>query len=44
MSNKLTRRAFLYKGLAAALGAGLAACTGPQRLTDTPLDQAHGTL
>jgi hypothetical protein len=36
MSGKLTRRAFLHQGLLAALGAGLAACAGPQRLTDTP--------
>jgi pyruvate formate lyase activating enzyme len=34
MGEKLTRREFLRKGLLAALGAGLASCADPQRLSD----------
>jgi pyruvate formate lyase activating enzyme len=35
MKGKLTRREFLHHGFLAALGAGLAACAGPQRLAET---------
>ena len=36
---ELTRRVFLQRGCLAALGAGLAACAGPQRLAEvTPVE------
>jgi pyruvate formate lyase activating enzyme len=48
MKGKLTRREFVQKGLLAALGAGLASCSGPQRLAETtpvkPTDEASPTL
>jgi pyruvate formate lyase activating enzyme len=34
MRGELTRREFLKKGLLATLGAGLASCAGPERLTE----------
>lgn len=47
MKGKLTRREFVQKGLLAALGAGLASCSGPQRLAETtpakPADEASPT-
>jgi pyruvate formate lyase activating enzyme len=47
MKGKLTRREFVHKGLLAALGAGLASCTGPQRLAETtpvkPADETSPT-
>jgi pyruvate formate lyase activating enzyme len=44
MKGKLTRREFVQKGLLAALGAGLASCTGPQRLAETtPVERTDET-
>ena len=39
MQSKLTRREFLRRGCLTALGAGLVACGGPQRLAEvTPVE------